>query len=207
MPGWVWIYIVSLIVGFVLIFLVLWGTSKRARKTIAVFKEVAGELDFQFSQTGRFSGQLPKIAGSIDGRPLSAELRSEPTSNSGNPGTRYFTVFRVSISGAPCTFTMTRRERLGSIVSRFKGKDIRFDDAYFDDAVLARAADEQAFRDYMTEDRRRAARNLLLRFDECTINRTAISAERPGITIDHTGLRDGLNLISVGAATLSVSRS
>ncbi len=89
----------------------------------------------------------------------------------------------------------------------FKGADVRFDDAYFDDDVVARATNEEAFRAYMTEDRRRAARNLVLRFDECTIDRRAINVERPGITINHAALREGLTLVATAAATLSVSRT
>ena len=198
-----WVYII----GFVVLFLLMWVMARNLGQVNAVFQEIAGELDFSTTGTGRTSREALSIAGTIDGVLVSAEFRNEAASTAGSgPERRYFTAFRADITDPPCNFTMTRRHRVDGVVSKFKGAEVRFDDTYFDHDVIARADDADVFRAYMTEDRRRVARNLILRFDECTVDHKAVNIERNGATIEPAALRDDLRLVAAAAARLNVDR-
>ncbi len=200
MTGWVWVYIIGLAVIFVL----MWILARSLGQVNAVFQEVGRELDLSATGTGRTSREALSIAGTIDGMLVSAEFRNEAGSRTGTgPGRRYYTVLRAGITGPSCDFTITKS---AGFVANVDGAQMFLDDADFDQDTVTGTPGTDSFRAYMTEDRRRVARNLILRFDDCTIDQTAINVERNGAKIEPAALQDDLRLVAAAAALLNVER-
>ena len=170
-----------------------WMSHQRA---VAVWREVAQELGFQFASAGRMS--RPVIEGTLGGIPVRTDTYVQRSGNSSTTYTRY----RARYPALGVDLRLSREGAFSAITKFFGAQDVDTGDQLFDEAFTVKTSDPARLRSILTPSVRAGLLRLLASYSSARIGDDQIQVVRRGFERKADVLKSTIQRIAATARLL-----